>query len=95
MPWLRLIFDAFEDYRKQRELAEAERETLEAHEREAMKVFEDVEANGDESDQTVMARRAIARTRKRRRKTTKDTSTRTRSNRPETTTAAPLQVRLR
>jgi hypothetical protein len=51
MPWLRLIFDAFEDYRKQRELAEAERETLEAHEREAMKVFEDVEANGDESDQ--------------------------------------------
>ncbi len=50
-PWLRLIFDAFEDYRKQRELAEAERETLEAQEREAMKVFEDAEANGDESDQ--------------------------------------------
>jgi hypothetical protein len=49
MPWLHLIFDAWEDYRKQRELEEAEREALEAQEREAMKVFEDADANGDES----------------------------------------------
>ena len=50
MPWLRLLFDAFEDYRKQRQLQEAELEALEAQGREAMKVFEDAEANGDESD---------------------------------------------
>ena len=50
MPWLHLIFDAWEDHRKQRELEETERDALEAQEREAMKVFEDADAIGDESD---------------------------------------------
>src|SRR5579883_1798121 len=41
MPWLHLIFDAYEDYRKQREQEAADRAAQEAREREAMKVFED------------------------------------------------------
>jgi hypothetical protein len=51
LPWLHLIFDAWEDYRKQRELEEAERDALETQEREAMKVSEDCEANGDDGDE--------------------------------------------
>ncbi len=43
MPWLHLVFDAWEDYRKQREQEAAEREVLEAQEREAMRVFETVD----------------------------------------------------
>jgi hypothetical protein len=46
MPWLQLIFDAWEDYRKRREQDAAEREVMEAREREAMKVFKDSE-DGD------------------------------------------------
>jgi hypothetical protein len=38
MPWLHLIFDAWEDYRKKRAVVER---------REAMKAFEDCEGGGD------------------------------------------------
>jgi hypothetical protein len=41
MPWLHLIFDAWEDYRKKREQDAAEREVVER--REAMKAFENSE----------------------------------------------------
>ncbi len=44
MPWLHLIFEAWEDYRKKREQEVAEREEMAAQEREAMKVFEDAAA---------------------------------------------------
>lgn len=43
MPWLHLIFDAWEDYRKQREQDAADRDVLEAQGREAMRVFESQE----------------------------------------------------
>ena len=46
MPWLHLIFEAWEDYKKKREQEAVEREQMEAQEREAMKVFEDAEAGG-------------------------------------------------
>ena len=47
MPWLHLIFDAWEDYRTRHEQDAAERKIMEAREREAMKVFEESEAGGD------------------------------------------------
>ena len=50
MPWLRLIFDAYEDYRKQREHEATERAALEAQGIEAMRVFEDQEMPDDHGD---------------------------------------------
>ena len=47
MPWLHVIFDAWEDYRKNREQEAAERGAMESREREAMNVLEDSEADGD------------------------------------------------
>lgn len=50
MPWLHLIFDAWEDYKQTREREAAERETLDAQEREAMRVFEAAATNDDTGD---------------------------------------------
>jgi len=47
MPWLHLIFEAWEDYHKQREQEAAERAALEAQSLEAMRVFEDEEIGDD------------------------------------------------
>ena len=47
MPWLHVIFDAWEDYRRKREQDAAKRGAMESGEREAMKVLEDSEADGD------------------------------------------------
>ena len=47
MPWLHVIFDAWEDYRKKQEQEAAERGAMESRERAAMNMFEDSEADGD------------------------------------------------
>lgn len=43
MPWLHQVFEAFEDYRRQREREAAEREELAAQQREALKIFENAD----------------------------------------------------
>ena len=48
MPWLHQVFEAFEDYRRQREREAAEREELASQQREALKIFENADISGDD-----------------------------------------------
>ena len=50
MPWLHQVFEAFEDYRRQREREAAEREELAAQQREALKIFENADISDDDVD---------------------------------------------
>jgi hypothetical protein len=50
MPWLHLVFDAWEDHRRMREREAAEREAAEAAEREAQAAAERGDASGDPDD---------------------------------------------
>jgi hypothetical protein len=43
MPWLHQVFEAFEDYRRQRDREAAERDELAAQQREALKIFENAD----------------------------------------------------
>jgi hypothetical protein len=48
MPWLHQVFEAFEDYRRQREREATEREELAAQQREALKIFENADLSGSD-----------------------------------------------
>jgi hypothetical protein len=48
MPWLHQVFEAFEDYRRQREREAAEREELANQQREALKIFENADLSGSD-----------------------------------------------
>jgi hypothetical protein len=51
MPWLQMLFEAWEDYRRQREQEAAEREALAAQQREALSIFENADiSNGNFDD---------------------------------------------
>ena len=51
MPWLQMLFGAWEDYRKKREQEAAEREALAAQQREAISIFENADiSNGNFDD---------------------------------------------
>lgn len=51
MPWLQMLFEAWEDYRRQREQEAAEREALAAQQREALRIFENADiSEGDFED---------------------------------------------
>jgi hypothetical protein len=48
MPWLHQVFEAFEDYRRQREREAAEREELANQQREALRIFENADISDDD-----------------------------------------------
>ena len=48
MPWLHQMFEAFEDYRRQRQQEAAERDALAAQQLEAMKIFENADLSGSD-----------------------------------------------
>jgi hypothetical protein len=51
MPWLHQVFEAFEDYRRQREREAAEREELASQQREALKIFENADLTDDDIEE--------------------------------------------
>jgi hypothetical protein len=48
MPWLHQVFEAFEDYRRQRQQEATERDALAAQQLEAMKIFENADLSGSD-----------------------------------------------
>src|SRR5262249_52171900 len=48
MPWLHQVFEAFEDYRRQRQQEAAERDALAAQQLEALRIFENADLSGSD-----------------------------------------------